>query len=109
MPKEDLSVLTGKIFRLNIIETSQLEMDPYILHPFVKVHIVDMNSGKYLKKNGNKSVLSLGENITVIDGSRFSSGGIDFIPPFASDCADLRNTGKARPNWNHSKNSPLLD
>ena len=34
--------------RLEVSGTGILEMDQNVLHPFVRVHIVDLNSNKYL-------------------------------------------------------------
>ena len=36
--------------RLKIKETGSLLIDPNMMHPFVRIHIVDMNTGKYLAK-----------------------------------------------------------
>jgi len=36
--------------RLNVKETGSLKLDPFLLHPFVKIHVVDMVTHKYLAK-----------------------------------------------------------
>lgn len=36
--------------KLRIKETGSLKLDPYLLHPFVRVSVVDMNTCKYLAK-----------------------------------------------------------
>ena len=41
----------GYGMKLSIKGTGILEMDQYVLHPFVRVHIIDMNTNKYLKKS----------------------------------------------------------
>ncbi len=38
----------NKIVQLKISEVSNLELDPNIVHPFVKVHFVYKNYGSYL-------------------------------------------------------------
>ena len=30
---------------------SNLELDPNVVHPFVRVHIVDLKTGTYIKKS----------------------------------------------------------
>ena len=37
--------------RLEVSGTGILEMDQNVLHPFVRVHIVDLNTNKYLQKS----------------------------------------------------------
>ena len=37
--------------RLSVCGTGILEMDPNVLHPFVRVHIIDMSTKKYLAKS----------------------------------------------------------
>lgn len=35
---------------LKILETSNLELNPSVVHPFVRIHVVDLYTGKYLEK-----------------------------------------------------------
>jgi hypothetical protein len=52
-------ILKNKILKLKIIESSRLELDSNVIHPFVKyvfvfiyrVHFVDKNTGGYLERN----------------------------------------------------------
>ena len=37
--------------KLIVKNTGILEMDQNVLHPFVRIHIVDMNTNKYLAKD----------------------------------------------------------
>ena len=102
--KEEISKLQGHILKLTIQETSQLELDPNIMHPFVKMHFVNMNSGQYLQKHILKPIMSPEERITRIDGAQnYSTEDMNFIPPFATKCCDLRTAGNARAKWNESK------
>ena len=49
---------------LKILETSNLELNPSVVHPFVKIHMVDLYTGKYLEKdNVNKDVVFHHEKI----------------------------------------------
>lgn len=47
--KED--IYNDFALKLTVKETGSLEMNKNILHPFVKIHVVDMNTGKYLAKS----------------------------------------------------------
>ena len=93
-----------QILRVNILETSQLELDRYVIHPFVRIHVIDMYTGKYIKKVDKERTLGENENMTrvVEGGKKFEDDwGVDFIPPFATNCCDLRVEGTARARWNH--------
>lgn len=37
--------------KLKICETGSLVLDHFMIHPFVRVHIIDMNTYKYLAKS----------------------------------------------------------
>jgi jouberin len=101
---KELSDAKNRVFKITINETSQLELDPNLMHPYVKVHIVDLASGNYVQKSGQKSVVTLEENITIVDNKmNCTRKEIDYIPPFATNCCDLRIAGNARARWNYSK------
>lgn len=36
---------------LKVIGTGSLELDRFMVHPFVRVHIIDMDTSKYLAKS----------------------------------------------------------
>ena len=38
-------------FKVGIEETGYLQLDPCCVHPFCRVHIMDMKTGKYLAKS----------------------------------------------------------
>jgi len=104
--KAEIDKFRGQILKLSVLETSQLELDPNVMHPFVKIHIIDMDTGEYIRKSVVKPVINPNEKMTIIDSRQnFSEKEIDFIPPFASDCCDLRIGGNARAKWNHSKSN----
>lgn len=101
--QKELSEAKNKVFKITINETSQLELDPNLMHPFVKMHIVDLQSGNYVQKSGQKSVVTLDEKITLIDNKmNCTQKDLDYIPPFATNCCDLRIAGNARARWNYS-------
>jgi hypothetical protein len=37
--------------KVKILETGSLILDPNMIHPFVRIHVVDMNTNKYLAKS----------------------------------------------------------
>jgi jouberin len=43
--------LANKIVSLEVVKTSNLELDSNILHPWVKVHVVNIKTGKYVNKS----------------------------------------------------------
>ena len=65
-PPVNMQLLTEKIAEFQIIESSHLEMDPNVIHPFVKIHIVDIKTGAYLKKSMLNPAVSLYEKLTKI-------------------------------------------
>ena len=54
--------------KICVNETGYLQLDPDIVHPFCRVHIMDMRTGKYLAKreNGMPGVANK-ESIGIID------------------------------------------
>jgi hypothetical protein len=40
--------------KLSIRNTGILEMDEHVMHPFVRIHIVDLITNKYLAKSNEK-------------------------------------------------------
>jgi hypothetical protein len=41
----EINETRNKCFKVTVLETSQLEMDPDVIHPFVRIHVVDFMSG----------------------------------------------------------------
>eukprot|EP01022_Parablepharisma_sp_SALTPOND_P016979 TRINITY_DN2616_c4_g1_i1.p2 TRINITY_DN2616_c4_g1~~TRINITY_DN2616_c4_g1_i1.p2 ORF type:complete len:610 (+),score=76.17 TRINITY_DN2616_c4_g1_i1:2030-3859(+) len=96
-----------KIMKLAINCTGLLELDDKVIHPFVKVHILDISTGKYLAKaNPGVQAVSNKENVTVIQhsdtGNEVRDIDSDFIPPFATRYCDLRITGENRAEFYES-------
>ena len=40
----------NRIVKIKVIETSRLELNPNVMHPFVRIHILDKDKGCYLKR-----------------------------------------------------------
>lgn len=98
------ATLMDKCGYFNIIDSSNLELDPNVMHPFVKVHIIDMITGNYIEKSSTKPAMSYYETITtfVKTEKKFTLNSCDIIIPFATKCYDLRESGNSRAIWNES-------
>lgn len=48
---------TGQVLQVIVHRTDKLKSDFYISHPLVRVHIIDMDTGHYLKKQNKYSLL----------------------------------------------------
>jgi hypothetical protein len=46
------SLYRNKSIYLKIYDTNGLELDPNIIHPFVRIHFLDISTHTYLKKSG---------------------------------------------------------
>lgn len=85
---------------------SNLELDPNVIHPFVRIHIVYIKTGTYIKKSRkDRNCLSHYETITIFDdiNKEYNAAECDFIIPFSTSCVDLREEGGAKVRWNESK------
>ena len=96
--------MKDRIVKLKVIESSRLQLDPNVMHPFVKVHIVDKNTGCYLKSNGSEeSIIYSKEQITYLDeNKKFETCANNSLLPFATNCCDFREEGDSRGVWNES-------
>ena len=116
-----LKNLKKKLLSISVIKTGTLEIMPMILHPFVRISIVNLKTGKYLQKSDfSIPSISRGEKNFVMYNNRevghmeFSSSLLDIIPPFATCPYDLRERGESYAEWNedfyiNEKASNLLD
>ena len=96
-----------KIMKLAIHCTGLLELDDKVIHPFVKVHIVNMTTGKYLAKtNPSAPAITNKETFTVLQrvdqGCASKESECDFVPPFATRYCDFRITGENRAEFYES-------
>lgn len=48
---------TGQVLQVIVHRTDKLKSDFYISHPLVRVHVIDMETGHYLKKQNKYSLL----------------------------------------------------
>ena len=116
-----LKNLNKKLLSISVIKTGTLEIMPMILHPFVRISIVNLKTGKYIQKSDfNIPCLSRKEKNFIMNNNKevghmeFSSSVLDIIPPFATCPYDLRERGESYAEWNedfyiNEKASNLLD
>ena len=116
-----LTDLNKKILSLSIIKSGTLEIMPMIMHPFVRISIVNLKTGRYLQKSDfsapaisrNEKNLTMKHDLNT-NHLELSSSLLDMIPPFATCPYDLREKGESYAEWNedfyiNEKASTLLD
>jgi jouberin len=88
------------VLYLKIMDTGGLELDPHVIHPIVRVHIIDLKSNSYKLKSHPRGVVGFYEKLVQVDSSKvFHSGNCPFIPPFSTPPCDLTIKGDNDPNW----------
>jgi jouberin len=99
--------LKDKILTMKILKSGTLDIEPAIVHPFVRVSIVNLKTGRLLqKKNFDVPVFIKGENNILIshnknqNNSEYRESLLDCIPPFATPPFDLRVKGESFAEWN---------
>ena len=96
----------NKCVSLKILRTGSLEIESYIMHPFIKVSFINIQTSRYVqKKNKDLPAFSLKEkNLIVIKNSNstyeFQENALDYIPPFSTPPYDLREKGESFAEWN---------
>lgn len=94
-----LELFHDKVVYLKIYDTGGLELDPNIIHPFVRVHIMDLEKDSYKLKTHKEGAISYYENMTQIDATKtYHSGNANFIIPFSTPPCDLRVKGENDPH-----------
>lgn len=99
--------------KLTVKGTGILEMDEYVLHPFVRIHIVDRETSKYLQKSSknrpgvaNKESANMMQIIPPEAGKegknekKITSVEPNYILPMSTKMNDLRIEGVNYCNWN---------
>ncbi|XP_032238499.2 jouberin isoform X2 [Nematostella vectensis] len=80
----------GLIFSVTIHRADRLKPDLSILHPLVRVHMVDMDTGKYIKKSEkDRNVTSFYE----------SESNVDYILPVMTQPFDFKKNKCLVPYW----------
>lgn len=90
--------------RLKVKETGSLLLDPNVTHPFVRVHIIDMNTGKYMaKSHPDKPGCYNREACSVMDPKGgFDKKDVDFLLPMSTRFFDMRIRGQTQCSWDES-------
>ena len=113
--------LDKKLLSISILKSGTLEIMPMIMHPFVRISIVNLKTGKYIQKSDfSAPAISRNENNFIMrhdkntDHLELSTSLLDMIPPFATCPYDLREKGESYAEWNedfyiNEKASNLLD
>ena len=116
-----LTNLNKNILTLYILKSGTLEIMPMIMHPFVRISIVNLRTGKYIQKSDfSAPAISRNENNFIMrhdlntNHLELSTSLLDMIPPFATCPYDLREKGESYAEWNedffiNEKASNLLD
>ena len=116
-----LANLNKKILSISILKSGTLEIIPMIMHPFVRISIINLKTGKYIQKSDfSAPAISKTENNFTIrhdlntNHLELSTSLLDMIPPFATCPYDLREKGESYAEWNedfyiNEKASTLLD
>ena len=105
--QEDLKkIIVDKIIKLKIIETSRLLLDPNVMHPFVKVHFINKNTGCYLQieEKTEDPIVYHYEELTSYNKieKKYDSHENDIVLPFATELCDFRKLGNSKGIWNQS-------
>jgi jouberin len=71
-----------------------------VLHPFVRVHVIDMSTQKYLAKEELVPCMQTRESVSLVDaGKNFQRQRSDFVQPFSTSLTDLRRKGQMMAEW----------
>lgn len=88
--------------KIGVKETGYLQLDPCIVHPFVRVHIIDLKTGKYLaKKDPLQPGVANKESVSLIDSEgTVTNKEADFLMPMSTQFFDMRVKGRNACQWN---------
>lgn len=97
----------NKYLSLKILKTGTFDIEPCIIHPYVKVSIVNLKTGKYLQKADFEvpAILQHEKNLVIQHNSaqnilEFRESALDYLPPVATNPCDLRIKGESYAEWN---------
>jgi len=96
-----------KYLSLKILKTGSFDIEPCIIHPYVKVSIMNLKTAKYLQKKNFEvpAILQTEKNLIIQHNLaqnilEFRESALDFIPPIATNPCDLRIKGESFAEWN---------
>jgi len=72
-----------------------------MIHPFVRVHVVSLDTCKYLaKENGSRPGVANIESACFMDSAKFHTRSVvDYLMPFSTQMFDLRVKGMNLAQW----------
>ena len=87
--------------KLKIHETGSLVLDHHMVHPFVRVHIINLDTSKYLsKEDRSKPGVSNIESANYMDSANnHTQAASDFLMPISTQMFDLRVKGMNLAQW----------
>lgn len=89
-----------KVVYLKIHDTNGLELDPNVLHPFVRVYVIDIKTGCFLRKSRPGNAVMFYEKIGQLSSNKeYATGEAPYFVPFSTKPLDLRITGENDPHW----------
>ncbi len=100
------SKFQNKCFSIKILKTGPLEIESYIMHPFIVTSIVNIQTSRYIqKKIPDVPCFSVKEKNLIINKNsaemyEFQENALDYIPPFSTPPYDLREKGESYAEWN---------
>lgn len=96
-----------KVLFIKINKTGQLQIKPNIVHPYIKISFIDLNTLRYIQKSNfsvssfvdkeNKVVVKHNSQSNIIE---FKDSEVDFLYPVATGLCDMRDKGEAYAEWN---------
>ena len=106
---KDMKTSKNYALKLAVKGTGILEMDPNVLHPFVRIHFIDMNTKKYLAKSEKeKPGVAYNESINYFkfnpenSTKEFLKSPVDYLLPLSTKMYDMRIKGVNYCEWNET-------
>ncbi len=97
----------NKYLSIKVLKTGTFDIEPCIIHPFVRISIVNLRTGKYLQKSDFEvpAILQSEKNLIIQNNSvqnllEFKESMLDFLPPISTNPCDLRIKGESFAEWN---------
>jgi jouberin len=96
-----------KCLSIKILKTGTLEIEPAIIHPFVRISFINLKTCRYLQKTNFEmpSTLINEKNLIVSHNKvqnilEYKESCLDFLPPLCTPPNDLRELGESYAKWN---------
>lgn len=88
------SVVFDRILAVIVHRTDRIKSKTYIIHPMVKVHVVNANTGEYSKKSQRLRAVSY-----VNEAMPVRADTVDYILPLMTKPSEFRARDLAAPTW----------